>query len=104
MPPVPTPPRGATLVATMHTHPFDEDFYGEEGDITTITKPDRFSKDQDVPGRRDFERRWQATHPSSGPINMYVRDIHGEVAVLEGKSGGRSDERVVRPATDLTGI
>lgn len=104
MPPVPPLPRGGTLVATMHTHPFDEDFYAEEGDITTITKPDRFSQDKDVPGRIEFERRWKATHPTSGFINMYVLDIHGEVNVLEGKRTGPATDRVVRPATDLTGI
>lgn len=104
MAPVPTLPRGATLVATMHTHPFDRDFYAEEGNISTITKPARFSVDKDVPGRRNFETAWQANH-SAGPIDMYVIDIHGEVAVLEGKRGTRAErERVVRPATDLTGI
>jgi hypothetical protein len=105
MAPVPTLPRGARLVATMHTHPFDEDFYGEEGVLSTITKPARFSPDKDVPGRRAFETAWQANHPA-GPIDMYVIDIHREVSVLEGKRGTRraERERMVRGPADLTGI
>ena len=100
------PPRllpGAKLVATMHTHPFNEDTYGEEGVISTIVKPPRFSPDRDVPGRRAFESAFQRISP--GPIDMYVIDIHNEVNVLEGKRGRRSErERMVRSCSDLTCI
>lgn len=96
-----TPP-GAKLVAQMHTHPFDEDFYGEEGVLSTIVKPARFS-DVDVKGRDDFEKALQSV--SQGPIDMYVIDIHREVSVLERKLGSsKATERQVRPAADLTGI
>ena len=99
----PTLPPGATLVASMHTHPFDEDTYGEEGVLSTIVKPARFS-DEDVAGRKAFEASWQANHPA-GPIDMYVIDIHGEVSVLEGKRGARAErERTVRECGDLTCI
>jgi len=98
------PPRllpGAKLVATMHTHPFDEDTYGEEGVISTIEKPPRFSSDKDVPGRRAFEAAMQRISP--GPIDMYVIDIHNEVSVLEGRRGTRSErERMVKACGDLT--
>ena len=95
----PAKPPGATLVAQMHTHPFDEDFYGEDGVLSTIVKPPRFS-DVDVKGRDDFEKAL-----SQGPINMYVIDIHREVSVLERKPGSSTaTERQVRPADDLTGI
>jgi hypothetical protein len=101
--PPPRLPPGAKLIATMHTHPFNEDTYGEEGVISTIVKPPRFSPDQDVPGRRAFESAWQRISP--GPIDMYVIDIHNEVDVLEGKRGTRSEkERVVRSCSDLTCI
>ena len=100
------PPRllpGAKLVATMHTHPFDEDFYGEEGVLSTIVKPPRFSPDVDVPGRRAFEAAFQRISP--GPIDMYVIDIHKEVSVLEGQRGRRGErERMVRSCSDLTCI
>jgi hypothetical protein len=100
------PPRllpGAKLIATMHTHPFDEDTYDEEGVISTIVKPPRFSPDKDVPGRRAFESAWQQISP--GPIDMYVIDIHNEVSVLEGKRGTQSErERMVRSCSDLTCI
>ena len=100
------PPRllpGAKLIATMHTHPFDEDSYGEEGVLSTIVKPPRFSSDKDVPGRRQFEAAWQRI--SRGPIDMYVIDIHNEVDVLEGKRGRLSErERMVRSCGDLTCI
>jgi len=100
------PPRqlpGAKLVATMHTHPFNEDTYGEEGVISTIQKPPRFSPDKDVPGRRVFELAWQNISP--GPIDMYVIDIHKEVSVLEGARGTRGErERMVRSCSDLTCI
>ena len=100
------PPRllpGAKLIATMHTHPFDEDWYGEEGVISTIVKPPRFSPDKDVPGRRAFESAFQQISP--GPIDMYVIDIHSEVDVLEGKRGRRGErERMVRSCSDLTCI
>lgn len=97
----PRPPQGAKLIATMHTHPFNEDTYGEEGDLSTLVKPPRFSSDKDVPGRRAFEAAWQRI--SSGPIDMYVIDIHNEVDVLEGKRGTRSErERMVRSCSDLT--
>jgi hypothetical protein len=95
--------RGAKLIATMHTHPFDEDTYGEEGVISTIEKPPRFSPDKDVPGRRAFESAFQQISP--GPIDMYVIDIHNEVNVLEGKRGRLSErERMVRSCSDLTCI
>jgi hypothetical protein len=98
------PPRllpGAKLIATMHTHPFDEDWYGEEGVLSTIVKPPRFSSDKDVPGRRAFEFAFQRISP--GPIDMYVIDIHYEVSVLEGKRGTRSErERMVKACGDLT--
>jgi hypothetical protein len=101
--PPPTLLSGEKLIATMHTHPFDEDTYGEEGVISTIVKPPRFSPDRDVPGRRRFESAWQRISP--GPIDMYVIDIHNEVDVLEGKRGGRSEgERMVRSGSDLTCI
>ena len=100
LPPPTLPPR-ATLVATMHTHPFDEDSYGDEGVLSTIVKPARFS-DEDVAGRKAFETNWQSNHPS-GPIDMYVIDIHREVSVLEGKRGKQGErERMVRPCGDLT--
>lgn len=99
--PPPKLPPGAKLVATMHTHPFNEDKYGEPGVFSTIEKPPRFSKDKDVPGRRLFEAAWQQVSP--GPIDMYVIDIHGEVSVLEGKRGLRPErERMVRECGDLT--
>ena len=101
--PPPLIPPGAKLIATMHTHPFDEDTYGEEGVISTIVKPPRFSPDKDVPGRRAFESAFQRISP--GPIDMYVIDIHNEVTVLEGKRGTRSErERMVRSCSDLTCI
>jgi hypothetical protein len=101
--PPPRLPQEAKLVATMHTHPFNEDTYGEEGDLSTIVKPPRFSPDQDVPGRRAFESAWQRISP--GPIDMYVIDIHKQVDVLEGKRGRRSErERMVRSCSDLTCI
>jgi Domain of unknown function (DUF4329) len=101
--PPPRRPPGAKLVATMHTHPFNEDVYGEEGVISTIEKPPRFSPDKDVPGRRAFEAAWQQIEP--GPIDMYVIDIHNEVDVLEGRRGRRGErERVVRECGDLTCI
>jgi len=101
--PPPSIPRGAKLVATMHTHPFDEDTYDEPGVISTITKPPRFSADRDVPGRRAFEAAMQQISP--GPIDMYVIDIHNEVDVLEGKRGRRGERvRMVRDCGDLTCI
>jgi hypothetical protein len=101
--PAPRPPARAKLVAQIHTHPFNEDKYGVEGDLSTIVKPDRFSKDRDVPGRRAFEAAWQSTSP--GPIDMYVIDIHGEVSVLQGKRGSQPEkERQVRDCGDLTCI
>lgn len=94
---------GAKLIAIMHTHPFNKDRYGEEGVISTIVKPPRFSLDRDVPGRRAFESAWQQISP--GPIDMYVIDIHNEVSVLEGKRGTQSErERMVRSCSDLTCI
>jgi hypothetical protein len=104
--PPPRPPPGAKLIATMHTHPFDEDWYGEEGVLSTIVKPPRFSPDLDVPGRRQFEEAWHQFSTSTGPIDMYVVDIHREVSVLEGKRGPRGSERerMVRSGSDLTSI
>jgi hypothetical protein len=100
--PPPTLLPGATLVAQMHTHPFDEDWYGEEGDLSTIVKPPRFS-DIDAHGRRAFEEAFQRI--ATGPIDMYVIDIHREVTVLEGKRGTRREsERMVRSCGDLTCI
>lgn len=99
--PPPKLPPGAKLIATMHTHPFNEDTYGEEGVLSTIVKPPRFSPDEDVPGRRAFEAAWQQISP--GPIDMYVIDIHNEVTVLEGKRGTQNErERMVRSCSDLT--
>jgi hypothetical protein len=99
----PTLPQRAKLIASMHTHPFDEDTYGEEGVLSTIEKPPRFSPDIDVPGRRAFELAWQQIEP--GPIDMYVIDIHSEVDVLEGRRGRRPErERMVRSCGDLTCI
>src|SRR5262249_36331883 len=96
-------PREAKLIATMHTHPFNQDQYDEEGDLSTLHKPPRFSDDKDVPGRRAFEAAWQQTSP--GPIDMYVIDIHGEVTVLEGKRGGQKErQRMVVSGFDLTAI
>ena len=101
--PPPRLPPGAKLIASMHTHPFDKDTYDEEGVLSTIHKPPRFSPDIDVPGRRDFEAAWQ--HISPGPIDMYVIDIHSEVDVLEGKRGNLGErERLVREGSDLTCI
>jgi|tagenome__1003787_1003787.scaffolds.fasta_scaffold20630653_1 hypothetical protein len=100
---LPLQPPGAKLVAQIHTHPFDEDFYGEEGVISTIVKPPRFSPDKDVPERRAFESAWQRISP--GPIDMYVIDIHNQVDVLEGKRGRLAErERMVKPCGDLTCI
>jgi len=93
-------PSGAKLVATMHTHPFNEDFYGEEGVISTIEKPPRFST-VDVQGRRDFEAAMQRISP--GPVDMYVIDIHAEVTVLQGRRGTPPErERTVKECSDLT--
>lgn len=100
--PPPKLPKGAKLVATMHTHPFNEDTYDDEDDPKTLVKPPRFSQDVDVPGRRKFEAAWQRISP--GPIDMYVIDIHGEVSVLEGSRGKKQPERerMVRRCTDQT--
>jgi hypothetical protein len=96
-------PSGATIVATFHTHPFNEDWIDEEVGITSIKKPPRFSRDIDVPGRRAFEAAMQEISP--GPIDMYVIDIHNEVDVLEGRRGRRAErERMVRQGSDLTSI
>jgi hypothetical protein len=99
--PPPKLPADAKLIATMHTHPFNEDTYDDPDDPSTLVKPPRFSQDQDVPGRRTFEAAWQKRSP--GPIDMYVIDIHNEVDVLEGKRGKRGEsERVVRKCSDKT--
>jgi hypothetical protein len=93
---------GAKLVAVMHTHPFNEDTYEKPGDISSITKPPRFS-DEDRTGRRALEVAMQNISP--GPIDMYVIDIHNEVDVLEGKRGNQNErERMVRDCSDLTCI
>jgi hypothetical protein len=102
---LPLQPPGAKLVAQIHTHPFDEDWYDEEVGITSIKKPARFSQDIDVPGQKAFEAAWQQISP--GPIDMYVIDIHKEVDVLEARTkNGVSivTERMVRQGSDLTSI
>ena len=99
---LPLQPPGATLVAQIHTHPFDEDVWDEDRNLATMTKPARFS-DVDLLGRKTFQAAWQRISP--GPIDMYVIDIHKEVFVLESRTINASPtERMVRPGSDLTSI